>query len=121
MSYSVTLYLKAAKKLYPDGKFPSEHLVLPTFTSEQFDALHRRLVNYEFILDEGDSEHNLYHWKQNDAVTAILLPDQLIFSTESVTETLVFEILQTGSEFTDSGEYVLFNPQEGGWINLGEG
>ncbi len=53
-----------------------------------------------------------FGFKNDEGVSALLTSSALYFSA---TGEGVFEISMTASEFTDSGEFVKYDPQNGRW------
>lgn len=115
MSYDIQLYRKEVMEKHlssDDENFfeNSENLIL--FTSSQKEELKQRLLDYGYLV-EGQSEGNIEFGFPEDAATSALLTSNCLYFSSSGEG--IFEISMTASEFTDTGEFLKFDPQGDGW------
>ncbi|MES2589065.1 MAG: hypothetical protein V4622_08800 [Bacteroidota bacterium] len=114
MSYDIRLFRKEAKEKYYQAKedFFEDENNLVNFSEEQKEKLKNRLLTYNYCI-ENENEFGIHFAFINDeSIEAILGKNCLFFSS---TGEGVFEISMTSSEFTDSGEFVKFDPQNNSW------
>lgn len=115
MSYNIHLYRKEFKEKQLQSKkddfFEAEENKVP-FTSEQKESLHKRLLSYSYTVEYEKDGQTQFGFKNEEGVEALLTNDCLYFSS---TGGGIFEISMTSSEFTDSGEFAKYDPQNGGW------
>lgn len=118
MSYDVMLYRKEVKDLQiasnDDDFFEKNENIVP-FTKEQREQLIARLISYKYSIEKNDKYG--IHWRfEEDETIEVLLTDSCLYF--SSTGEGIFEISMTASEFTDTGEFVKYDPQNEGWEEI---
>jgi hypothetical protein len=111
MSYDVQLFRVETKQNHyknPTAEFFENEDNLVRFTPEQKQGLHERLLQYDFA-EEGDGSFGHPEFK----TASVLLTDRALYFSASGDD--AFEISMTASEFTDSGEFAKYDPQDEGW------
>lgn len=118
MGYHIYLFRKEVKENNRDLEFlENEHLVT-AFTNEQFDQLKVRLIRYGYQVENESPGSVTFNFKDGKyGVQAMLTRKHLAFSA-GFDEDGLFAIMQTASEFTDTGEFKKLDPQEGKWEEL---
>ncbi len=116
MSYNVQIFniqtMRNFENLHTDDFFEhSENL--SELTEQQFEELKDRLIGYDYELLVTKKDY-LEFRKVDFSVQAILTKFGLYFSAASNVDD-IFEISMTASEFTDTGEFAKFDPQQGEW------
>lgn len=115
MSYDIHLFRKETKereqKLNDESFFDDEKNLEP-FTAPQIEELKARLAKYNYVLHEK-SKYG-FHFEHPEYGQALLTDEALYFSTD-FNEENIFEVGMTASEFTDTGEYQKYDPQNGEW------
>lgn len=118
MSYDVQIYLKTVKEKQLQSKddlfFEKEENLIP-FTIEQKDYLTTRLSKYGYSVEKKDEYGIHFSFKEDEGISVLLTNSGLYFSS---TGKGIFEISMTASEFTDTGEYSKYDPQNGGWEEI---
>jgi hypothetical protein len=118
MGYDVYLYRKEVKeaeqKSNDENFFDSEEKNVLPFTLGQRQELKDRLLAYDYEIQKENSGEISFH-KKDENVSALLTGSALYFSAPSGSEDGIFEISMTASEFTDTGEFVKYDPQRDGW------
>lgn len=114
MSYHIYLFRTEVKALGNDASFLEDESQIEPFTAEQYAALKSRLSTYNFRIDRESPEEIAYSGPEN--TQAFLRPRALCF-TSGFGDGL-FEIMMTASEFTDTGEFAKYDPQEGEWEEI---
>jgi len=115
MSYDVSLFRREVKDQNQGLDFLEDNSKIPDFTPEQFERLKKRLLAYKFEIETETKEYTVFNFKGGKfGIQVTLFPNQLSFSS-GFNEDGVFEISQTASEFTDSGEFAKLDMQEGKW------
>lgn len=119
MSYDIHLYRKEVKASQlasgNAGFFEEESNLLP-FTPEQAQSLKERLSKYGYEPGEERNGHISYTFKDpSQPASALLTKHGLYFSASGEG---IFEISMTSSEFTNSGEFAKYDPQNGGWEEI---
>jgi hypothetical protein len=114
MSYTIGIYRKevqAAQTQSGDGDFFENPGNIPLFSGEQYLSLKERLLRYGYAVskENGDS----VEFENEEENTLALLTDRALYFEASGEG--IFEICMTASEFTDTGEFVKFDPQNGEW------
>jgi hypothetical protein len=115
MSYSVQLFNKKVKdqqKSYGKADFFENEANFDGFSSEQRQSIEARLIRYSFVLENEKENHMLFSYKHDPTVSALLTDSGLYFSASGDG---IFEIMMTASEFTDTGEFLKYDPQTGVW------
>ncbi|MDR3363666.1 MAG: hypothetical protein LBS91_01765 [Clostridiales Family XIII bacterium] len=117
MSYDVALYRKEAKEAEQksnDGNFfDFEGKNVVPFTTEQRNGLKTRLFNYDYEIQE-ESSGRISFYNEAEGVSALLTDRALYFSVPYGADG-IFEMGMTVSEFTDTGEFAKYDPQQNGW------
>lgn len=115
MSYDISLFRKEVKDQNKGLDFLEDDSLIPDFTQEQYETLKERLLAYDFQVENETKDHITFNFKGGKfGIQATLFRNQLSFSS-GFNEDGVFEISQTASEFTDSGEFAKLDMQEGKW------
>lgn len=116
MSYDIQLYsteTKAKEQQAGDKNFfDNEHNLVP-FSNEQVQRLRDRLIEYDYVLEKED-QHGARFRHAEYSISALLTGRGLYF-TAGWGEENIFEAGMAASEFTDSGEFEKYDPQNGGW------
>ena len=118
MSYDVQLFRKETKEkelqLNDENFFDKEENLEP-FTECQFHELKERLMKYDYVLEnENKYGLNFIHPEYGSA----LLTDRGLYFSTSFDGDCIFEVGLTASEFTDTGEYEKYDPQNNGWEEI---
>lgn len=120
MSYDVQLYRKETmnkeRKSKDENFFDNENNLEP-FTDIQRKELHERLLKYNYVVVKQEHSDTLYEFEDGFSISALLTHSGLYFQT-AWNEDGVFEIGMTASEFTDTGDFVKYDPQNGGWEDI---
>ena len=116
MSYDIQLFRPETKereqKQHDESFFENENNLEP-FTKSQYEELKERLLNYDYVLQSED-ENGLAFTHAYYAIET-LLTDRGLYFTASFDEECIFEAGMTASEFTDTGDFVKYDPQNDGW------
>lgn len=117
MSYNIQLFSNKTKEkekeAEDDSFFDREENLVP-LTEKQVADLKDRLLTYKYeLVNEDDSGFHFNH-PDEDFGSALLTPKGLYFNA-SLTESSIFEVGMTASEFTDTGEFAKYDPQNDGW------
>ena len=116
MSYDIHLFRRETKEKYDadNGEdFFENEQNLVKFSKEQWKELYDRLVIYGFFVESKSEFGTNFGFEEDDSVSALLGDTGLYFSASG--EDGIFEISMTASEFTDTGEYCKFDPQNDEW------
>lgn len=116
MSYDIQLFrteTKEREQLSKDENFLDHEENLEPFTEEQFNKLKKRLEGYGYELIK-ESEHGL-EYKNKEHGVDVLLTDRGLYFIATWSQDAIFEAGMTASEFTDTEEFVKYDPQNGGW------
>ena len=117
MSYNISLYRKEVKdaeqKSNDENFFDYEDKNVIPFTNEQWNALKTRLLKYEYDIREENAK-TISFYNEEEGTTA-LLTDRALYFSASYGSDGIFEIRMTASEFTDTGEFATYDPQQNGW------
>ncbi len=117
MSYDVHLYKKEVKESFPDDfDFLENNSINFNFSNTQFEYLKKRLLKYDFILENEENNQLIYSHLEFESVSAMLTLKALYFSATN--EDDIFEIGLIASEFTDNEEFAKFDPQNEGWEEI---
>jgi len=115
MSYDIQLYRKEVKEKELNAGhedfFENEDNLLP-FTPTQKTSLIERLLQYGYVIENETKDTTTFRNENEDDASALLTDRALYFSASGEG---IFEISMTASEFTDTGEFVKYDPQAGGW------
>ncbi len=118
MSYNIQLYRKEVKKKHitsnDENFFESEENLVP-FTKEQKEYLKKRLLRSGYIIENEENEIIAFGFKKDNATTALLTNSGLFFSSSGDG---IVEISMTSSEFTDTEEFLKYDPQDNGWEEI---
>ena len=82
-------------------------------SDKQFNTLKSRLILYGYELLK-EYEGTIGFSKADSTILVVLMPFCIYFQSGFDADD-IFEINMTASEFTDTGEFAKYNPQEGGW------
>ena len=117
MSYDIFLFKKEAKEQNKGLEILEIEDSTWDFSQEQFEGLKKRMLVYGFqIVSEKPSVISFNFKGGLYGIRASLCKSYLAFSSD-FSENGIFEICMTASEFTDNGEFAVFDPQQGGWEN----
>jgi len=115
MAYHIYLLRKEVKEQNTNFDFLENEDLITKFTNEQFEKLKQRLISYKFEIENEKSNSVTFNFQGGQlGISVLLTKSQLAFSS-GFTENGIFEICMTASEFTDTGEFEVFNPQLGKW------
>ena len=118
MSYHIQLFRTETKereqKLNCEDFFDNEENLEP-FTELQIQQLKQRLSVYEYVLTEKNTFG--FNFSDPEYGTALLTDRGLYFSASSE-EDSIFEVGMIASEFTDTEEFVKYDPQSEGWEEI---
>jgi hypothetical protein len=115
MSYDIQLYTTATKKKHleaADDEFFDNDENLVRFSPEQKEYLKQWLLKYGYNIEKEDNGNVFFNFKDDYSATSLLTDSCLFFSSSGEG---IFEISMTASEFTDTGEFEKYDPQNGGW------
>lgn len=117
MGYDVMLYRAETKVKHAATKsedfFEDENNLIP-FNNEQIGYLKQRLIKYGYTVERDASKELVFAFKDK-SIRVLLTTTCLYFSA---TGEDIFEISMTASEFTDTGEFKKYDPQDGGWEEI---
>jgi hypothetical protein len=118
MSYDVSIYRKEVKeaeqKSNDENFFDYEDKNVIPFTIEQWNSLRVRLLKYDYEIQQ-ETDMKISFYKETEGVSALLTDRALYFTAPYGSKQGLFEISMTASEFTDTGEFEKYDPQNGGW------
>ncbi|MEO6718892.1 MAG: hypothetical protein ABIN67_00960 [Ferruginibacter sp.] len=118
MSYDIHLYRAEVKDRHivskNDNFFENENNIVP-FSQQQFDNLKGRLIRYGYFIENETVRQVSFGFKKDKGTSALLTDNCLSFASGGDG---IFEISMTASEFTDTGEYKKYDPQDGGWEEI---
>lgn len=116
MSYEIQLCRKETKEEFDtyekDDFFEIEENLLK-FSKEQRQQLFDRLIRYGYIEETKNLIETSFGFKSIKTIRALLTETCLYLVASG--EDGIFEINMTASEFTDTGEFLKYDPQDGGW------
>ena len=118
MSYDVYLFRKEVKEQNKGFDFLEKEDSLIQFTEEQFDSLKRRLLSYKFEIENEQENAISFNFQGGKLGISVLLTEAKLAFSSNFSVDGIFEIGMTASEFTDSGEFVKYDPQAGGWEEI---
>lgn len=117
MSYDIQLYRVETKQKETTANiedfFDNGENLVP-FSDAQFYELKERLLKYGYEQEQED-EFGLHFNNPDENYGTALLTNAALYFTAGWNENAIFEIGMTASEFTDSGEFAKYDPQNGGW------
>jgi hypothetical protein len=120
MSYNIQVFRTETKeqeqKLNLDDFFENEGNLVP-FTEEQFKELKDRLLQYGYHLTAETDKKLHFNHQDEDYGMALLTANGLYFNT-GWNNNSIFETGMVASEFTDSGEFAKYDPQNNGWEEI---
>lgn len=120
MSYDVQLFRKETmikEQQSKDESFFDNAANLEAFTDIQKQQLHERLLEYGYGVVKQDQGNTSYAHEEGLSISVLLTGSGLYFQT-AWNQDGIFEIGMTASEFTDTGEFVKYDPQNGGWEEI---
>ncbi|MEJ5103925.1 hypothetical protein [Chryseobacterium sp. MYb328] len=117
MSYNIQIFRIETKereqKLDLDDFFETDENLVP-FTDQQFKDLKERLLQYGYNLtSETDKELHFNH--DDEDYGMVLLTSNGVYFNTGWNRNSIFETGMVASEFTDSGEFAKYDPQNDGW------
>jgi hypothetical protein len=117
MSYNIQLFsieTKEKEKAADDDSFFDREENLVPFTGEQIAGLKERLLKYKYALVRED-EMGIHFSHPDEDFGNALLTDKGLYFIANLSESSIFEVGMTASEFTDTGEFAKYDPQNEGW------
>jgi hypothetical protein len=117
MSYNIQLFsieTKEKEKAADDDSFFDREENLVPFTGEQISGLKERLLKYKYALVRED-ETGIHFSHSDEDFGNALLTDKGLYFNANLSESSIFEVGMTASEFTDTGEFAKYDPQNEGW------
>jgi hypothetical protein len=119
MGYHVYLFRKEVRQNKDLEFLENEDLIVP-FTDDQFSRLKTRLLKYGYQIENESGGIIQFRFKDGKSGVQAMLSQRYLSFSSGFSENDVFEISQTASEFTDSGEFAKLDPQDGQWEEWGE-
>lgn len=116
MSYDIWLFrteTKAKEQKLNDENFFDDDNNLEPFTEEQALVLKEWLLKYDYEQTE-ENEYGLNFFNEEHGVH-VLFTDSALYFRADMNEDSIFEAGMTASEFTDTGEFEKYDPQNNGW------
>ncbi|MCT2560450.1 hypothetical protein [Chryseobacterium herbae] len=117
MSYNIQLFTVETKEKEQaaddDSFFDREENLVP-FTEKQVTGLKERLLRYKYQLT-GEDDYGLHFSHPDEDFGNTLLTEKGLYFNASLSESSIFEVGMTASEFTDTGEFAKYDPQNEGW------
>lgn len=116
MGYDIQLFrseTKEKEQSVNDPNFFENESNFEPFTNQQYNELKDRLIQYDFELN-NESDNGIEFTHEEFSIHVLLTKRCLYFSS-GFDEDSIFETGMTASEFTDSGYYAKYDPQNGGW------
>lgn len=86
---------------------------LEPFSAEQFRELKERLLRYDYSLTQ--TTENEFRFTHPDCNVDVLLTKKGLYFSAGFNEDSIFEAGMTASEFTDTGEFEKYDPQNDEW------
>lgn len=117
MSYDISIYrieTKEKEQHANDESFFDKVDNLAPFTEQQYQDLKERLLRYDYEITGQDQYGLHFRHLDEDFGTALLTKEALFFSVNWDSDS-IFEVGMTASEFTDTGEFAKYDPQNDGW------
>ena len=119
MSYDIQLFRRETKEKEQksdDETFFERETNLEPFTKEQYEELKQRLENYGYV--PKSKIGNTLTFTHAQYSINVLLTDKGLYFTASFDEDSIFEAGMTASEFTNTGDFVKYDPQNNGWEEI---
>ena len=119
MSYDIQLFRRETKEREQksdDEAFFDHKANLEPFTKLQYGELKQRLLDYGYVI-QSETGHNITFTHSQYSIDA-LLTDRGLYFTTSFNEEDIFEAGMTASEFTDTEDFVKYDPQYNGWEEI---
>ncbi|TWH98765.1 hypothetical protein IQ05_03221 [Flavobacterium tiangeerense] len=116
MSNNIQLHRKETKDkfdTYATDDFFENEENLEKFSQEQKQQLFDRLVRYGYAVETEKENETTFGFKNDKTVRALLTENGLYLTASGVDG--IFEINMTASEFTDTGEFLKYDPQDAEW------
>lgn len=117
MSYNIQIFRIETKereqKLNSEDFFENDENLVP-FTDQQFQELKERLLQYGYHLKKED-EYGLHFNHEDEDYGMVLFTSHGLYFSAGWNHNSIFETGMIASEFTDSGEFAKYDPQNGGW------
>ncbi len=117
MSYNIQLYrteTKEKEKAANDDSFFDREDNLVPFEKQQIAYLRDRLLSYRYELT-GEDASGLHFNHPDEDFGSVLLSERGLYFRAGLSESSIFEVGMTASEFTDTGEFAKYDPQQEGW------
>ncbi|UWX62199.1 hypothetical protein N0B40_07870 [Chryseobacterium oranimense] len=117
MSYTIQLFsieTKEKEQAAGDDSFFDREENLVPLTEDQVTRLKERLLRYKYELVREDEAGLHFNHPDEDFGNALLTGKGLYFRA-NLSENSIFEVGMTASEFTDTGEFAKYDPQNEGW------
>ncbi|KMQ62968.1 hypothetical protein ACM46_13500 [Chryseobacterium angstadtii] len=117
MSYHIQLFsieTKEREQAADNDSFFDREDNLASFTAKQTAELKERLLKYQYELVREDDSGSHFNHPDEDFGTVLLTEKGLYFNA-NLSENSIFEVGMTASEFTDTGEFAKYDPQQEGW------
>ncbi len=119
MSYDIQLFRIETKEREQKSNheyfFDYENNLVP-FTGGQSEYLQKRLLIYDYIR-QHESKEGLHFRNAEHGIDA-LLTERGLYLLPARPRKVFFEAELTASEFTDTGEFAKYDPQNGGWEEI---
>jgi hypothetical protein len=116
MGYDVSIYRHEVRQAQEQSGskdfFEDDENILP-FSLEQREKLKDRLLRYEYKVESDSPTQTTF---EHEAKASALLTERGLYFSASGEG--IFEISMTSSEFTDTGEFAKYDPQNGGWETI---
>jgi len=119
MSYDIQLFRRETKEREQqsnDGNFFDHETNLEPFTEPQYEELKQRLLDYDYVI-QSETEDNITFTHAQYSINVLLTHSGLYF-TAGLDKESIFEAGMTASEFTDSEDFVKYDPQNAGWEEI---
>lgn len=118
MSYHIYLFTKETQEQNTGFNFLEKDELVTKFTDEQFETLKKRLLQFDYKIEGEEANQINFNFRDRQFGISVSLSKQQLSFSSSFTEDGVFEISMTALEFTDSGEFSVFDPQQGKWEKI---
>ncbi len=118
MGYHIYLYRKEVKENNSGLEFLENESLIQDFEPNQKQSLRERLLRYGFIITNEAETETSFSFKTIDSSVRANLRSNCLSFVSSYNEEDLFEIQMTASEFTDTGEFLKFDPQNGAWEEI---
>lgn len=117
MSYDIYIYDKSAQGIDIDSD--DFGVNMPIISPALIDAFEKRLLKYDYVKCHEDSEHREYEHKNADwGVQVSIFDSEIAFSIPywDDADNAISEALMTASELCDHGQLLVYDPQNGSWV-----